>query len=233
NVNNDTFKVKSAQQSPILNFVNKIVNFTFEKEKPKGYVALTFDDGPNRENTGRILESLDKYNAKGTFFVIGHNARKFPDILKKAYNFGHEIASHTYNHKNLTKLNEDELRHEIDATNNEIFKAIGKEADIVRAPYGTTDENVLNLVDMPFIHWSIDTMDWKYKNKDIIKSNILNSIKDGSVILMHDIYSSTADAVEEVVEVVDSLGYKMVTVSELAKVKNINLEKEKEFKIFE
>lgn len=189
----------------------------------KPMVALTFDDGPSGSATPRILNVLEKYNVHATFFDLGNLMLKYPNIVKRESQIG-EVGTHTYSHKNLNKLSEKELVREIQLSKEAYRKVLGHDPYLLRPPYGSANNKVKANVDIPLIHWNVDTLDWKYRNKNLI----LNEIDkygnlDGKIILMHSIYETTADAVEVLVPNLLSKGYQIVSVSELAKAKGVNL----------
>ena len=182
-------------------------------------VALTFDDGPNPSTTNRLLDILKKYNVKATFFMLGERVSSGRECIKRMYDEGMEIGSHTYSHKQLTKLSYDNIKSEIDKTNKAISEVIGENPTVIRPPYGSYNDNVKSLSGMPVILWSVDTLDWKSKNADAIFKVVTETTKDGSVLLFHDIYSTSVDAVERIIPELKKRGYEMVTVSELAELK--------------
>lgn len=179
------------------------------------YVALTFDDGPHKDYTPQILDTLKKYNAKATFYVLGNRVSYYPDIVKRAYEEGHEIGNHTWSHPNLTSLSQESLIEEINNASNEIAKITGKMPATIRPPYGAYNETVQDFVSMPIILWSVDTLDWKHKSSARIKQVIQTNVTDGSIILMHDIHQASADALEDVLISLSQQGYQFVTISAL------------------
>ncbi len=182
-------------------------------------VALTFDDGPKRKTTERILNVLEKYNAKATFFVVGNMAEGNGDILKRAYDLGCQIGNHSYSHKILTKLPIEEAKQEINKTSNIVYNATGDYARVGRPPYGSLNHEVKEMSKIEWFNWSIDTYDWKKRDADSVYENIMKNIGNYDVILMHDLYTSTAEAVERVVPELAEKGYRFVTISELVKIK--------------
>ncbi|WP_274308427.1 polysaccharide deacetylase family protein [Solibacillus daqui] len=188
-----------------------------QQEVQRKRIALTFDDGPNDKNTVQILSILQKYDVKATFFVIGLNVVKHPEIVKLAAQQGHEIASHTWSHKNLTKLTPAQLHDEIDRASNAIFEAIGQYPTTYRPPYGAINANVRDEIKMKSILWNIDTMDWQHKTPAKTLANVKLHAKDGGVILMHDIHKETAEALEAVIQYLIQENYEFVTVEELYK----------------
>lgn len=178
-------------------------------------IALTFDDGPHKNVTDQILMTLQKYEVKATFFVLGQNAAKYPDVVKKADAFGHEIANHTWSHKNLTKLNAQQMRAEIDRANEAICDATGKTPTMYRPPFGALDENVRESIDLTPVLWNIDTLDWQHKTPKKTLANLKAQAKDNGIILMHDIHQQSADALEDVILYLKEEGYEFVTTSQL------------------
>ncbi|WP_422659261.1 polysaccharide deacetylase family protein [Paenibacillus sp. EC2-1] len=186
---------------------------------PKGkYVALTFDDGPHPKVTPRVLKTLEKYNAKATFFMLGVQVEYYPKIAKKVSEAGHEIASHSESHPNLANMSLSEVRKQLTTASERIEGAIGRKPTLFRPPYGAINDAVKKVTkdqNTPIILWSVDSLDWKSRNAQAVKKEIANHIKPGSIVLMHDIHPSTADALPEVLESLKKQGYQFVTVSQL------------------
>ncbi len=185
-------------------------------------VALTFDDGPSKY-TNQILDCLESYGAKATFFVVGTNVNRYPDILRKAHSLGMEIGNHTVNHPNLKNLSAAAVASEINTNATYVENATGVRPTIVRPPYGSYSQSTLSAAGKPFILWSIDTLDWKTRNADKTVSAVLSKVKDGDIILMHDLYGPTADATERIVPALIDMGFDLVTVSELASRKGVTM----------
>lgn len=230
---NGVVKPKKAGAGKTVTFTAKAADGYKAKKKitlriidpKKPMVALTFDDGPSAMYTGRIVNQLKKYDARATFFVLGCNlnGKAAKEVVKKAAQNGNEIASHTYNHKRLSSLSVAELNQEMLMTKNAIKSITGTYPSVMRPPYGSCNDTVRNNVSMPIILWSIDTLDWKTRNQANTVSVVLNQVQDGSVILMHDIYNPTAGAAEQLIPALVQKGYQLVTVSELATYKKVNL----------
>ena len=207
-------------------------------ESPKDFpkrnrpmVALTFDDGPG-QHTGRILDCLEKHGAKATFFVIGKSVNTYPSVVKRAYDMGMEIGNHTMTHPRLTNLSTSGIKSELDKTSSAIYSATGAYPTLIRPPYGSYNSTVSLASNAPLILWSIDTLDWKTRNADKTVESVLNNVKDGSVILMHDIHAPTADAVVRIVPELINRGYSLVTVSELAEAKGYSMQNGKAYNSF-
>ena len=204
----------------------------FLYDKAKKTVALTFDDGPNREKTLRLAELLRDNKMHATFFMVGNRMGSAPDVINELLKDGNEIGSHSYNHKNLTRLTSEELIQEEDKTN-QIYKSItGKDLKLLRAPYGSVNDKMKENLNYIFINWNLDTEDWRYRNKDHIYNSVIENIKDGDIILMHDLYDTTIEAVEKLLPELYVQGYQVVTVSELANLKGSNLEPHKVYRFF-
>ena len=184
-------------------------------DKNKKMVALTYDDGPSIY-TPRILKTLKENNSVATFFVVGNRVPTYSDTVKKAHDMGCEIGNHTYEHKSLPNLSETEVRRQISRTNKNGKKVTGQTPVIMRPTGGATNANVKQWVGMPSIIWSVDTLDWKTRNADSTRRAVLNRVKDGDIVLMHDLYSATATASETIIPELVRRGYQLVTVSELA-----------------
>ncbi len=191
----------------------------------KPMVALTFDDGPSNGPTTRILNTLEKYNARATFFVVGSRAGSYKSQIQRAYNLKCEIGNHTYNHKTLTSLSASGVLSELSQTSSKIESITGEKPVIMRPPGGSfNNSTVKNNVGAPIIMWSVDTRDWESRNSSKIVSNIKNNVRDGSIVLMHDLYDSTASATETIVPWLIKNGYQIVTVTELMDAKGITMQ---------
>ena len=210
--------------------IKEVVNDTSNNNYQSDYidvnkkmVALTFDDGPNY-NTSKILEILNKYNVRATFFVLGSKINHNKKIIKTMDKYGMEIGNHTYSHKLMTGMSNIDIIREVEDTSNLIYSVIGKYPELVRPSYGSFNKKIKESINMPIIIWNIDTLDWKSHNSNKIVSRVMNKVSDGDIILMHDIYSATVKAVDILVPKLISEGYQLVSVSELFYYKNINLE---------
>lgn len=183
-------------------------------------IALTFDDGPLDGTSGdRILDVLEKYNAKATFFMVGSAVEGHQENVKRKAALGMELGNHSYSHKNYG----DELpAEEIQQCSNAIFDACGQRPISFRSPGGITDDGILAECaneGMPLYTWSIDTHDWETLDADKVYHEVMDNVQDGDIVLMHEIYDSTADAVERMVPELVKQGYKLVTCQELVRAK--------------
>ena len=183
-------------------------------DKPMKYVALTFDDGPC-DNTLDILEILDEYDVSVTFFCLGKLVASHPDYVRKAYAKGHEIANHSYSHETLTKIDLDEAKKQMDDADDAIKAAIGIEASVYRAPGGSVNEKIAQHCGKPFIDWTVDTNDWKYRDPEHVWTFIAKNTGNYDVVLMHDIRPTTMEAMHKAIPYLLEQGFTLVTVSEL------------------
>ena len=197
---------------------------TIDATKPM--VALTFDDGPGKYED-RILAAFQKYGGKGTFFFVGNQAEKYPNVVKRVAEAGHEVANHSYKHENLPKLSQAGATQSLAKTNEILRRLSGQSVSLVRPPYGATSSSVkaaLQNQGQPSILWSIDTLDWKTRNAKSSINIVLQQVKDGDVILMHSIYAQSAEAAEALIPALQERGYQLVSVSELAKARGVSLQ---------
>lgn len=205
--------------------VSDMQSDTLDPDKPM--IALTFDDGPSTEVTPQILDVLEKYNAHATFFLVGNRIKGREDIIKRAYDLGCDIGNHSYDHARLTTLKKKQIIREFKTTSNLIKKITGKKSKFVRTPYGAQTPSVLKATKYPVILWDIDTMDWSSLNEKKVAKHIIGKVQDGDIVLMHDLYPSTAKAVQKVVPKLIKEGYQLVSISELFKAKGIKPKKSK------
>ncbi|MER1986394.1 MAG: polysaccharide deacetylase family protein [Solibacillus sp.] len=186
-----------------------------EADKNKKHVALTFDDGPHPKVTKQILDLLKKYDAKATFFMLGSRVEYYPDIVREVSAAGHEIGNHTWTHPVLTKMDSAKVLKEFEQTEHAIFTVLGENTKIFRPPYGATNERVKNLIPRTSVNWTIDTLDWKYRNATKLLPMVEQNMHNNAIILMHDIHQSTADGLESVLKYMQEEGYEFLTVSEI------------------
>lgn len=186
----------------------------------KPMVALTFDDGPYTPVTKKILKVLEENDAKATFFCVGNRAPMYSDMVKKEYALGCQVASHTYGHVFLTKVKKKQIKAQVNKVDKVMEKIIGCSTTALRPPGGCVDDRVRSIVKVPMVCWNVDSEDWKSRNtKAVLKR--CRSISDGDIVLMHDLYPTTAAAVEKLVPRLKKKGFQMVTVDELFYYKGI------------
>lgn len=191
-----------------------------EIDPNKKVVAFTFDDGPSKF-TSRIVDLLKEYNSNATFFVLGNKVNIYEDSLKKLLINGNEIGNHSFNHKWLTHVSLDELLRQVNDTQDILFNTLGYTPTLFRPTYGSVNDTIRNNIGLKIVLWNIDTLDWKYKNSKRIASNSLSKIKDGDIILMHDTYEYTYNALKIMIPELIKNGFQLVTVSDLYEVIDI------------
>lgn len=178
-------------------------------------IALTFDDGPYPKVTGHILDVLEKNGVCATFFVLGSRIEGHEDMLTRMDELGCEIGNHSFSHADLTRLSKADCQRELSDTDAEIRRVTGHEASVVRPPYGYYNKTVMSAAERPLILWTVDTNDWRGKAPGEIADYVIQQAKEGSVILMHDQQTQTADAMEMIIPTLIEEGFRFVTVSEL------------------
>ena len=188
---------------------------TVQAEKNKKVVALTFDDGPDGNTTPQALDILAKYKIKATFFVQGKNIAGNEAILKRMQAEGHEVGNHSWNHPVLTQLSLEDAKKQITDTEDAIKNVLGKSSKLMRPPYGAISDDIRNSLDLSFILWDVDSLDWKSKNEASIFTEIQHQTSDGAIILLHDIHQPSVNSLPKVIEYLQEQGYSFVTVSEL------------------
>lgn len=181
----------------------------------KKYVALTFDDGPHRTQTPRLLDILKEKNVTATFFVLGKNIGGNEAILVRMTEENHEIANHSWSHPQLTKYSRANVEKEIQNTNAEILRASGQESKLFRPPYGAYTTATLKAGNVPFIMWSVDSFDWKHRNVAKNLKTTMNQLHDGAIILYHDIHKESVDTIPSLIEAIRAEWYEFLSVSEL------------------
>ena len=184
----------------------------------KPMIALTFDDGPSGATT-RILDALEANGGRATFFMVGNRMRSYPSVINRMVALGCEPASHTWDHSYLTKLSEGQILSNLNQVDDTLQSIAGVRTVIVRPPGGYINDAskaALAKRGTPAVLWSIDTLDWKTRNAQKTIDTVLSNVKDGDIILMHDLYETSADAAAVLIPELKNRGYQLVTVSELA-----------------
>lgn len=178
-------------------------------------VALTFDDGPRNTTTRRLLEGLDLREVPATFFLVGERIAGSEALIQAMAQAGHQIGIHTYDHVRITNLSRQDFDLQVGKTRALLTDILGTGDFWLRPPYGTVDQSVERWADGPLILWSVDPEDWKDRDVDRIVAAVLDHVKDGDIILMHDIYDSSVDAALRIVDSLLDKGYCFVTVEQL------------------
>ncbi len=233
------YEVEGERQSIVIPYIalhtymavtenGTVVADTIRELNPdKPMIALTFDDGPHYQQTPRLLEILEKYDVRSTFFVLGERALWGPSnekALKQVYEAGHEVASHTHTHKNLKQISVEDMKAEIVNAREAIYSVIGEYPTLIRPPYGAYNDDVKKYSYAPLITWNLDSKDWDFRNTEQVVDHVLKEAGDGKIVLMHDIHWFTVDAVELLLPELIARGYQVVTVRELFYYRNVELE---------
>ncbi len=190
---------------------------TIDRTKPM--LALTYDDGPRTDVGDRLMNVFEQYGQRTTFFMVGSRVSSRASELQRMVASGHEVANHTYDHVYLNKASAATIQSQVKSCNDIIEQACGIRPRIMRLPGGNKNSTVLANVNMPIILWNIDTRDWEHRNTQKTIDAIMGKVKDGDIVLMHELYESTAAASEYVVPKLIEQGFQLVTVSELAALK--------------
>lgn len=178
-------------------------------------IALTFDDGPHPVYTRQMLKLLKERNVPATFFLLGQNVEEYEDVVKEIAGDGHLIGNHTYHHVQITTLPTEQAYEEIEKTSRLIEDLTGKGTEYVRPPFGTWNEGLESELDLIPVMWTIDTLDWTTGNVDWIVNQVVKNAEENDIILMHDSYRSTVQAVERIITLLEAEGFEFVTVDEV------------------
>lgn len=182
----------------------------------KPMVALTFDDGPYAPVGNQIMDCLALYGGKATFFVVGSRVSAYQAELQRMVAEGHEIGNHTYDHKYITRLSGEQIQSQVNRCSDAVQEATGVRPTLFRPPGGYISSASLAHVQAPAIMWSIDTLDWKTRNAGKTVNAVMSRVRDGDIVLMHELYSQSGAAALEIIPRLVEAGYQLVTVSEMA-----------------
>ncbi len=210
------FEIESYKSTVAVENLNaEVVASECEIEKKK--IALTFDDGPSNVDGGTayLLEGLEKRGVKATFFMLGKSVKRYPEIAKQVYEHGHLIGNHSYTHVDLTAISKENFMLELEETNKVIYEATGMKVSFMRPPFGEWNRNLEENINMMPAFWSVDSLDWTTDNVEQIVNNVVTSVKENDIILMHDCYASTSEAAFQIIDILQAEGYQFVTVEEL------------------
>lgn len=217
--NSDLFNTSYVPELYI-DYNNEILIDTSTDRKYK--IAFTFDDGPG-SYTKELVDTLKINGSTATFFMLGNRMKYNQDTVLYVVNNGMEIGSHSYSHKNLDKISDDEMQEEINSTTIIFNEITGKNIELFRPPYGNVSSSTKEKIPFAIVKWNIDTEDWLYRNAKHTYEHIISHACDGCIVLMHDIYKETLEAVKMSIPALQEMGYDVVSVSELAKSKNITM----------
>jgi peptidoglycan/xylan/chitin deacetylase (PgdA/CDA1 family) len=180
-------------------------------------VALTFDDGP-AESTGRLLDILAAHHVRATFFIVGEQAAKFPELVRREHEAGHQIADHSYTHADLGRASTKKIMSELTRTQEAIRRASGVTPAMLRPPYGSVSKRLTAITErtgLAQVLWTVDPLDWEHRDAKYVERRVLKAVKPGYIVLMHDIYPTTVAAIPAIIERLAAEGYAFVTVPEL------------------
>ena len=183
------------------------------------HLALTFDDGPHPKLTPRLLDLLADREVKATFFVIGEKVEAHPDIARRIVEEGHEIANHTWTHPVLSKISAARVTEELRLTHEKVLHVTGSTMTALRPPYGAFNGEVRKIAfdrhAYDTIMWSVDPLDWKYRNSARVRRELLKGAAPGAVLLSHDIHATTVAAMPETIDLLQTRGFHLTTVQAL------------------
>ena len=204
----------------------------YQYSKDKKTVAITFDDGPSSTYNKQFLEVLAKNKAHATFFMVGTMMNSCQKCVLDTYNSGNEVASHTYNHINIKKSDPLEVNENIEKTDDLFYQITGDHIKYVRPPYGAYNKTNLENVNYPLILWNVDPEDWRYRDVEKIVNNVMENVSDGSIILMHELYQTSLEALEIILPKLYAEGYQVVSVGELAELQDRSIESHHAYRSF-
>ncbi len=197
----------SARQLPI-----------YSVQRDNKAVSLTFDAAWGNEDTQTLIDILDKYGVKATFFLVGQWVDKYPESVQALSDAGMEIGNHSDTHPHMAKLSEKQIIDEVSQCSGKIEAITGEEVTLFRCPYGEYDDEVITTIrnmDIYPIQWDVDSLDWKDLSAADITKRITSKVRDGSIILFHNAAKHTPEALPGIIEYLLAEGYQIVPVSEL------------------
>lgn len=181
----------------------------------KKKVALTFDDGPNADYTEMLLAGLKERGVCATFFLLGKEVDRLPDIVEQMHEDGHLIGNHSYEHVNLGALSDEAAIAQVDETNEAIYNVTGEYPEYIRPPFGSWKKNLDYETTMIEVLWDVDPLDWKTENTDRVVKRVLKNVKADDIILLHDASESSVNAAFQIIDKLTAEGYMFVTVDEI------------------
>lgn len=178
-------------------------------------IAITFDDGPNEDYTEMLLDGLKERGVHATFFLLGKEVVKYPDIVQAIYEDGHLIGTHSYEHVNLKNLSDSAAVEQVDKTNAVIHDIIGEYPEYIRPPFGAWKQNLDYETKMIEVLWDVDPLDWKTSNSDVIAKRVTTKVQENDIILLHDASESSVKAAFKIIDALQKEGYMFVTVDQI------------------
>ena len=178
-------------------------------------IAITFDDGPNADYTQTLLDGLKERNVKATFFLLGKEVVRYPEIVQQIHEGGHLIGTHSYEHVNLSNLSDTAAIEQVNKTNTAIFDITGEYPEYIRPPFGCWKCNLDYETTMIEVLWDVDPLDWKTSNSDVIAKRVTSKVQENDIILLHDASESSVKAALKIIDELQGQGYMFVTVDEI------------------
>ena len=188
---------------------------TISEDADRKLVAITFDDGPNNDYTRMLLSGLKERGVKATFFLLGKEVVKYPEIVAEIHADGHLIGTHSYEHVNLKNLCDEAAIEQVDKTNEAIHAISGEYPEYIRPPFGSWKCNLDYETKMIEVLWDIDPLDWKTNNSDVIAKRVTDKVTENDIILLHDASESSVLAAFKIIDQLEKEGYTFVTVDEI------------------
>ncbi len=219
--------VKTIRKILLLLALLPLVGLCSANSEERKFVALTFDDGPSGHYTAELLDGLEERGVKATFFLCGYRVDQFPTLTRRIAEAGHEIGTHSDAHKFFSEMSQKELCKDLSSSVDKLREATGQEPTLLRPPGGIYDRKILSrttCADLPIILWSVDPDDWCCNSSSTITKRVLNKVKDGDIILLHDMSDSSVKAALEIIDRLQEQGYTFLTVSDLAQQSGTELE---------
>ena len=202
-------------------------------EEPEKYVALTFDDGPSGRYTERLLDGLKERQVKATFLLCGYRMEDFPELTERIYEEGHEIGYHGFSHDNMSTMSRRKIAEELEKSGMLLPK--GCRPVFLRPPGGEESDGIRQVAEvrlLGILKWSIDPKDWALHDAPRVTQRVLATVRDGDVILMHDMSDSSVTAALEIIDRLKTQGFQFVTVSELAELRGVKIRPGETYKSF-
>lgn len=178
-------------------------------------VAITFDDGPNPDYTEMLLAGLKERGVSATFFLLGREVERYPEIVEDIHKDGHLIGTHSYEHVNLNNLCDAAAVEQVDKANQAIHELTGEYPEYIRPPFGSWKCNLDYETKMIEVLWDVDPLDWKTDNSDVIAKRVVDNVQENDIILLHDASESSVNAAFKIIDELQKEGYTFVTVDEI------------------
>jgi peptidoglycan/xylan/chitin deacetylase (PgdA/CDA1 family) len=190
-------------------------DMTRQEDEQVKKVALTFDDGPNPTYTEPLLDGLKERQVSVTFFVLGQEVERYPQLVRRASEEGHLIGVHSYEHVNLRNLTDEKALEQVNRANQVIYQVTGSYASLIRPPYGCWKEDLEEESRLIQVLWDVDPLDWATASSDLVVQRVLKNVEENSIILLHDASDSSVQAAFAIIDALRAEGYTFVTVDDI------------------